>query len=92
MKTFKIECPCCKASLVIDAASGSILSHQEAKREHESLESFLERQKNRSQELDAKLAEARERERQKRELLERKFQAAKENKDLKDPPPGILWD
>lgn len=78
--------------MVVDALTGEVFSHQEHKREHESIDSFLDRQKNRGKELDAKLAEAREREKNKRELLDRKFQAAKENKDLKDPPPSVLWD
>jgi hypothetical protein len=27
-KTFEVECPCCKATLVIDAKLGAILSHE----------------------------------------------------------------
>ncbi len=25
-------------------------------------------------------------------VIEKKFEAAKENKNLKDPPPTVLWD
>ena len=27
-KTFEVECPCCKATLVVDAKLGAILSHE----------------------------------------------------------------
>lgn len=92
LRILEIKCPCCQATLRVDADDGTIYSHEEAKREHQSLETFMEQQKNRSNELEAKLAEAKEKEKNKRELLEKKFQAAKQNKNLKDPPPGVLWD
>ena len=91
-KSIRVECPCCKAVMVVDPSTGVVFSHQEHKREHQSVDEFLARQKNRGAELDAKVREAQAREKNKRELLERKFQAAKDNKDLKDPPPGVMWD
>ena len=92
IKTFEIACPCCHATMVIDAQTGAVLSHREAKKEMESLDDFFARQKNRSAELDAKFKEAQEREKNKIDLLNKKFEAAKQNPNLKDPPPGVLWD
>jgi len=91
-KTVRVECPCCQAFLVVDAATGVVVSHDEHKKEHQSLDDFFAKQKTRSADLDAKLKAGADKEKNKRELLEKKFQAAKDNKDLKDPPPAILWD
>jgi len=91
-KSVRVECPCCKSLLVVDAATGVVVSHQEQKKEHQSLDDFFAQQKTRSADLDAKMKAGVDREKNKRELLEKKFQAAKNNKDLKDPPPGVLWD
>lgn len=92
IKTISVECPCCKATLVIDPETGAILSHQEYKKEKLSLDDFMSQQKNRAAELDAKFEAAKEKEKHKLEVIEKKFQAAKENKDLKDPPPTVMWD
>ncbi|NLB63464.1 MAG: hypothetical protein GX801_05075 [Fibrobacter sp.] len=92
VKTLNVSCPCCQTVIVVDALSGEVFSHEKPKKEKESIAEFMERQKNRSQELDAKMAAAMEKQKNRKELLERKFQAAKENKDLKDPPPSIIWD
>jgi len=91
-KTVRVECPCCQSVLVIDAATGVVIHHQEQKKEHQSLDEFFAKQKTRSADLDAKLKATAEREKNKRDILEKKFQAAKGNKDLKDPPPSIQWD
>lgn len=91
-KTVRVECPCCKAVLVVDSATGVVVSHQEHKKEHQSLDDFFAKQKNRGAELDAKLKAGAEREKNKRELLEQKFKAAQANPDIKDPPPGVIWD
>ena len=78
--------------LVVDAATGVVVTHQEAKKEHQTLDEFFAQQKHRSADLEAKLQAGAEREKNKKEILEKKFQAAKNNKDLKDPPPSIQWD
>lgn len=91
-KTIRVECPCCKAFMVVDAATGVVVSHQEHKKEHQSLDDFFAKQKNRGAELEAKLKAGAEREKNKRDLLEQKFKAAQSNPDLKDPPPGVIWD
>lgn len=94
-KFLSVACPCCKATLEVDAATGAVLKHLEFKREVESLESFMEKQKNKSAELDARFAMAKEKEKQKMELLDKKFRLAQErgiNDDPKEGVPGIQWD
>lgn len=91
-KTFEIVCPECKGTLVIDASSGAIISHEPYKRKAPSLEEFLNKESNKSSILEEKFRESKEKEKRKFEELEKKFAAAKKNKNLKDPPPSILWD
>lgn len=90
--SFTIECPCCKAEITVHAETGKVLEHKEFKKKRESLDEFLEKQKNRTAELDAKFEAAKEKEKNRLQEIEAKFEAAKKNKDLKDPPPSILWD
>jgi uncharacterized Zn finger protein (UPF0148 family) len=91
MPNFEIICPCCDNILVIDAFKKEVVSHREKKKK-ESLEEFLEHEKNKPAELERKLAEAKEKEKNRAEYLRQKFEEAKSNKDLKDPPPSINWD
>lgn len=88
----EVQCPCCKSTLKVDQATGAVLSHKEAKREIPSLDSFLAGQKNRTETLEEKFKQAQEKEKSKLELIEKKFKQAQENKDLKDPPPSVMWD
>jgi hypothetical protein len=92
VKTLEVACPCCKATLVVDAQTGAVLSHREHKKAMDSLDDFLAKQKHRSADLDAKFQSAQEREKNKMDLLNKKFEAAKQNPNLKDPPPGVQWD
>jgi uncharacterized Zn finger protein (UPF0148 family) len=92
MRTLEVECPCCQNFLTVDAATGAVLEHKAPKKEKESLEQFLEKQKHRADDLDAKFRAAQEAEKTRMERINEKFAAAKQNADLKDPPPSILWD
>lgn len=91
MSNIEVICPCCDNILVIDAFAKEVVSHRERKKK-ESLEEFLEHEKNKPSELEKKLAEAREKEKNRSEYLKKKFEEAKNNKDLKDPVPTIMWD
>lgn len=91
-QTLTIECPMCKGEIVVDAKTGEVISHREFKKETKSFDDFLKEQASRSADLEAKFAAAREAEKHRSEFLEKKFEAAKNNKDLKDPPKSINWD
>jgi len=91
MSNIEVICPCCDNVLVIDTFAKEVVSHRERKKK-ESLEEFLEHEKNRAAELEKKLNEAKERENNRSEYLRKKFEEAKNSKDLKDPAPGIIWD
>ncbi|MBP5247774.1 MAG: hypothetical protein J6Z31_07955 [Fibrobacter sp.] len=88
----EIECPMCHGTIVVDRDTGKVLEHKEFKKEKQSLEDFLAKEKTRTSDLDKKFAEAREREKNRLSEIEKKFEAAKNNPNLKDPPPTIQWD
>ena len=93
-KEIKIDCPCCKAKLVIDVETGSILQSTPHKEEGLSLQDFLKNDKNRGKDLEDKFAEAKRQEDSRLKVLEKKFEWAKKNKDKlpEAPRPGIQWD
>jgi hypothetical protein len=90
----KVECPCCKAKLVVDAQTGGVIHSVAHKNEAPSFEAFLKADKNRAQELESKFAESKKQEEGRQDLLQKKWEWAKKNKDkLPDAPlPGIHWD
>ena len=88
----KVKCPCCQATIVVDEATGEVLSHEEFKRELKDLGTFLEEQKNRSSALDDKFKAAQEAQKRRQEILQKKFDLATEKPDDGKAPRGILWD
>jgi hypothetical protein len=84
---FTILCPCCEATLVIDAQTGAIISHQEKAKPLASFDEMkrdLDRQKQvRDQIFSQELGSLKDRER----LLEEKFRdALKRAEKDKDKP------
>lgn len=90
----QVQCPCCRAKLTVDKATGGVLRFTAHKESPKSLEDFLKSDKNRAQDLESKFAESRRQEEERLALLDKKFEWAKKNKDkLPDvPKPGIHWD
>jgi hypothetical protein len=76
MERFVIICPCCDATLTIDSQTGSLLSHEEKKKNvasFEELKGDLEKQKEVREQLFAQeMSSMKDRER----ILEEKFQEA----------------
>ena len=86
-RRWTIICPCCEATLVVDAQTGALISHQEKQKPLASFEEMakdLERQKQtRNQVFSQELGSLKDRER----LLEEKFrEAMKRAKNDKDEP------
>ena len=87
MEKFSIICPCCEATLVIDAQTGAVLSHEEKKKilgSFEDLQGELSKQKELREQLFAQeMSSQKDRER----ILEEKFkEAMKRAGDEKDVP------
>lgn len=76
MEKFTVICPCCEASLLIDAQTGALLAHEEKEKKlgsFEDLKSELEKKKEAREHLFAQEQQAQnDRER----LLEEKFKEA----------------
>src|SRR5215831_3273250 len=74
---FTLICPCCEASLIIDARTGALLSHEEKAKPLASFDEMvkgLDKQKQvREQIFAQELSSMKDRDR----ILEEKFQAAK---------------
>lgn len=87
MEKFSIICPCCEASLTIDATTGAILSHEEKKKVHgrfEDLRGELSKQKElRDQLFSQEMSSMKDRER----LLDEKFKEALKKADLDSDKP-----
>lgn len=87
MDKFSIVCPCCEATITVDAMTGAVLSHEEKKKvlgSFDELKGELSKQKDLRDQLFAQeMASMKDRER----LLEEKFQEAlkKADRTSKDP-------
>jgi len=87
MEKFSIICPCCEATLTIDAKTGALLSHEEKKKilgSFEDLQGELNKQKDLREQIFAQeMSSMKDRER----LLEEKFKEAMKRADeVKDEP------
>lgn len=87
MAKFNIICPCCEATLTIDADTGAILSHEEKKKpvaSFDALRDELSKQKDiREQIFSQEMSSMKDRER----ILEEKFQEALKKADTQSGEP-----
>lgn len=87
MDKFNLICPCCEATLTIDAQTGALLAHEEKKKVHGSFEDLageLSKKKELREQLFAQeMSSVKDRER----LLEEKFQEALKRADTDSDKP-----
>ncbi len=87
MKKFNIICPCCEATLTIDAETGAILAHEEKAKKlgsFEDLKNDLAKQKELRENLFAQeMSSQKDRER----ILEEKFKEAMKRADTDSDKP-----
>ncbi|MEP6849830.1 MAG: 2-nitropropane dioxygenase [Acidobacteriota bacterium] len=87
MERFTLICPCCEATLTIDAQTGAIISHEEKKRAHGSFEDLageLSKKKELREQLFAQeMSSQKDRER----LLDEKFKEALKRADTDSDKP-----
>ncbi|MFH1761272.1 MAG: hypothetical protein ABIA63_09250 [bacterium] len=92
-KEISLICPFCDGKIILDSSTGEILHKEKAKKETESFKDFLEKRKSHTKTLSDKFTQAKEKERQRKDILEKKFKWAQEHKDeLPDARPDIQWD
>jgi hypothetical protein len=81
MEKYSVTCPCCEATLTIDAQTGALLAHEEKKKVHGSFEDLhgeLSKQKELREQIFAQeMSSMKDRER----LLEEKFKEAMKRAD-----------
>ena len=81
MDKYTVTCPCCEATLIIDSATGALLSHEEKKKvlgSFEDLKGELSKQKELREQIFAQeMSSMKDRER----LLEEKFREAMKRAD-----------
>jgi len=87
MERINVICPCCEATLTIDASTGAIISHEEKKKKlgsFEDLRTDLDRQKELREQIFSQEQEAHK---DRKRLLQEKFDEAfkKAEKDPKAP-------
>ncbi len=89
MEKYSIICPCCDASLTIDATTGTILAHEEKKKilgSFEDLKGELNKQKEHRENIFAQeMSSMKDRER----LLDEKFKEAMKRADRDKGAPYI---
>lgn len=87
MERFVITCPCCEATLTIDASTGALLSHEEKKKvlgSFEDLKGELAKKKEQREQIFAQeMSSMKDRER----LLEEKFKEALKRADTASDEP-----
>lgn len=87
MDKYSVTCPCCEASLTIDAQTGALLAHEEKKKVHgsfEELQGELSKQKEQREQIFAQeMSSMKDRER----LLEEKFKEALKRADTDSGTP-----
>jgi len=87
MGRFTLICPCCEATLTIDAQTGAMISHEEKKKvlgSFEDLKGQLSKQKEQRDQLFAQeMSSVKDRER----LLEEKFKEALKRADTDSDTP-----
>ena len=86
----ELVCPCCQATLLVDAKTGLILQSQEKKTDY-SFEKGLKAVQERNEKSEELFAEAFHQEQQRQQGLEAKFRQALDSKDELEEPPR-LWD
>jgi hypothetical protein len=89
-KPFAVTCPCCQATLTIDAELREVIAHgaPPVKRSVDDLGSAFDALRSKSAEREQRFRRQLAAEGQKGKLLDRKFQEGlKKAKDSPDPPP-----
>jgi hypothetical protein len=91
-ESFEIACPCCGAMLKVDAASRAVISHipPERPKTFNDLEEAARAMKEQDSRRESLFRQSVEAEKNKADLLEKKFQEAmKRAKETPDAPPRI---
>jgi wobble nucleotide-excising tRNase len=85
-KKLEVRCPCCDATLTLDAASGEVLFSKQAARKSVSFEDAVREVEKRRETASERFDQAFEREKGRKELIDMKFREAMERSDELEMP------
>lgn len=97
-KTVVVLCPCCEATLKVDAATGAVITHEAKVKPHpvEDLNAAVSRLKDEASKRDERFRRSMDEQKNKQDILNRRFdelfQRAKDNPDIEPPVKGIDLD
>lgn len=86
MDKLTIICPCCESTLIVDATTGAILSHDEKKKVLGSFEDLKTELSKKNETRDQIFAQEMSSMKDRERLLEEKFQEALKRADKDDKP------
>jgi len=82
---FEVECPCCRARLWVDGATGGVVKSEKPAKKTESLDELLLKEKRKTDGFATKFEATADLERKKRELAKERFAKAIGNLDDIEP-------
>ncbi len=84
----KIVCPCCETKIIVDAATGAVLSHEPPEKgPAKTFEQAVSEAEKRRREAEDRFAQAVREHRHRDQILEKKFREALERAEKDDAPP-----
>ncbi len=86
---FTIMCPCCDATIIVDAQTGAILSHEEKAKPVASFDEMLKGLDKQKEARDQLFAQELSSQKNRERLLEEKFQEAMKRADKDKDKPFI---
>lgn len=87
MEKFSIQCPCCEATITIDAQTGAILGHEEKKKVVGSFEDLKGQLSKQAELRDQLFAQEMSSQKDRERLLEEKFKEALKKADTSSDQP-----
>lgn len=84
-----IVCPCCDATLVVDAATGAIISHEDKKKPVASFEEMARNMKRGEQTRDQLFAQELNSQKDRERILDEKFREAMKRADTEKDKPYL---
>ena len=94
-KTFEVACPDCGAMIIVDAATGAVISHTSAprKRTFEDLETAAKAMREQDERKESIFRQSVDAEKNEEDLFDKKFaEALRKAKDAPDEKPFRVFD
>jgi flagellar biosynthesis/type III secretory pathway protein FliH len=93
-KDFEVTCPCCQATLKVDAELGVVISHEPPPKKPliEDLQDAVKSLSKEAERREARFEQAREAEKNKEKILQKKFEEGmkKAKEEPGKPPPRVF--